>query len=459
MPFAVTFGQLPVYVPLKVSIKFIVDANGNRPAVGRFNTDQKIMAEFNAGNAILWEHRSEIRLYNIEGEIVDLSTNAAAWNTTHGSEGRDLLRDAAISDPDLFLWRTNAINIYINNGSDGAISCFPPNNNIILMGQNCAATPSCMLHELGHSLNLYHTHEGGGDGCDDTLPDNADWTKDDISTNAFGVIYANLTPEQRTQVDMTYNNIMSYHFYPPQRRLTPCQLDRISRQLYQDRQRLAAKEPVHVRAAYSGPQDGSFDRPYTNAQAALNAVSMTGKVMVLEQGNYTITQSIVNVNMDIVPRSGEANINFGNKIHDYDVDFSKSKNPNVVRLMRAVQDSDTRARQAEREARHLEAKAGSDPTLQSAVENLKQQAARHHNESIMLLHQAESQASGPERILMILELAQRYELLGELELASFCYDTVGNETDQVKLQRFVRGQSEVQQKRLRALRAPPTQEK
>ena len=262
----------PLYaaVPVRISIKFIVDVNGNRPATGNLNTDPEIQNEVTEGTRILQGAITEFNLDQVE--LVDLP-NVSQWYTSDANNtNRDNLRTAATNNPALYLWRTNAINIYINGGPGAAVSAFPPNNNIILVNQGCGNTPSCILHELGHSLNLMHTHETcctNGDECADTLPDNQNWTKDQIAQNNFGTTFANLTPAQQDQVNMTYNNVMSYHVDEPQRRLSPCQMNRISTQGYTDRNWLLTKIPVYVNNGYGGSsQTGSFSTPYKTFQGA-----------------------------------------------------------------------------------------------------------------------------------------------------------------------------------------------
>jgi len=140
-----TAGAAHAYVPVRISIKFILDANGNRPATGNLNTDAEINAEFDAGIDILRNVLSEFRIYRTE--LVDLTGISQYYSVTANSTNRDNLRTDAINNPATYLWRNNAINVYINGGTGSAISKFPPDNDIILMNQWCGNTPSCILHE------------------------------------------------------------------------------------------------------------------------------------------------------------------------------------------------------------------------------------------------------------------------------------------------------------------------
>ena len=120
-------------VPIRVSIKFILDANGNRPTTGQLNTDAEITAELDWGSRILSSNLTEYQIHVIER--VDLSGVSQFYSSSASGANRDAIRAAAIAAPATYRWRNDAINIYINGGTGSAISDFPPNNNIILMNQ------------------------------------------------------------------------------------------------------------------------------------------------------------------------------------------------------------------------------------------------------------------------------------------------------------------------------------
>lgn len=121
------------YVPVRISIKFILDKNGNRPLIGNLNTDVEINADVNAGNTILGENISEFRLEFLE--LVDLA-GVSQWYTADATGTNwDNLRTAATNNPSTYRWRNDAVNIYITAGAKGGISNFPPNNRMILMNQ------------------------------------------------------------------------------------------------------------------------------------------------------------------------------------------------------------------------------------------------------------------------------------------------------------------------------------
>ncbi|MBW8039345.1 MAG: hypothetical protein FVQ85_05045 [Planctomycetes bacterium] len=401
------------YVPVRISIKFILSSGGSRPASGNLNTDAEINAEFDWGNTILTDNLSELRLDLIE--FVDLSGVSQHYSNDATNANRDALRDDAIADPTTYKWRTDAINIYINGGTGSAISDLPPDNDIILMNQWCGNTPSCVLHELGHSLNLLHTHQdGGADGCSDTLEDNSSWTKNQIAINAYGKTYANCTAAEKNQVDLVFNNVMSYHAGEPQLRLSYCQMDRTSTQADSDRGWLLTREPVYVDSAYTGSESGRFPTPYKTLQSAINA-GLSGKAVVLQQGSYTAPTSPISDSSYIVTRFGTSTVGQGCLLYSLPVDMEKSKIPQVSNAIKAVQSEDTAARKVMRGAKAAAKMVGTKGTEQaeqdksSMMENAELTRKLHEDNAIGHLLYAEVFATGKEKIAIQLELAQRYK--------------------------------------------------
>jgi hypothetical protein len=211
----------------RVSVKFIVDGNGDRPSNGYLRTDADVQSDFAFANKILDRLGRGYR-FRIT-EIADL-TNAQAVTNFFNVDSSDLfnatsLAYGAANYKTLFLYRDDAINIYINGFQGTAVTSIsqsgPATNDIILAGQT--SITSTLFHETGHFFNLYHTQGQacgncvGPNGCTvpgddeipDTLPDLACWGQDDIATNAFGVLYANLATAQQAQVDLTHNNLGS----------------------------------------------------------------------------------------------------------------------------------------------------------------------------------------------------------------------------------------------------------
>lgn len=430
-------GVASAHVPVRISIKFILDVNGNRPATGNLNTDEEILAEYKSAIDTLGGLNSELTVEKIE--FVDLAGLSQWYSASAATTGpRDAIRTAAIADPATYHWRTDAINIYITGGQSSAISDFPPTNNVILMNQWCGNTPSCMLHEMGHSMNLMHTHEPccGGDGCTDTIADNSVWTKDQLASNNYGCLYANCNATQKAAVDMVFNNVMSYHVSEPQLLLSPCQMDRISTQTYSDRGWLLSKTPIYVDKSKSVPvPTGSFGSPYTSLQSALTAGGLANKVLVIEQGAYSTSQQVINYNnLEIVTRSRPSTISYpGIQLYNLPVDLENSNNSGVANAIRSVQDEDRLLRNVEKEAVialknaiRVEDKA----SIRSAADARKK---IHRDNAVNGLLDAEKYAEKDDKIAIQLELAQRYRDSGDCDKAVLFFRKVSESTDQPHL--------------------------
>lgn len=421
-------------VPLRLSIKFIVSAAGTRPITGNHNTDAEINTDIAWANAILRANNSEFRVSVLE--LDDLSGVSSWYNSGSTSANRDSLRSAAIAAPTTYRWRSDAINVYVNAGGSSAISSFPPDNNIILMNQWCGNTPSCILHELGHSLNLMHTHEPcctNQDECADTISDNSSWTRDQISSNNYGAAYAALTPAQQDQVDLVFNNVMSYHTSEPQLRISGCQMDRVSTQGDGDRGWLLSRDPVYVDNTYTGGiENGRFPTPFKTVQGAVSS-GLENETLVLEQGVYDEPVSSLNGdNTLVVPRSGTAKVGNGALKYSLPTDLENSETAEVRRGARDAASEDNAARKALKDMKKVQkapfgADTGAGRAEAAAISRLHRQNAIDH------LKGAEPHARGRERVAIVLEIAQRYRDLGDCESAAEYFKRVSEETEQIHL--------------------------
>jgi hypothetical protein len=426
------------YVQVRISIKFIVDANGNRPATGRLSTDEKIIGEVDWGNVILAasNNMSEYRIQRLE--LVNLS-GVSHWYLTNATDTtRANLRAAATANPTAYRWRNDAINIYINGGNGSANSAFPPDNDIIMMNQGCTNTPSCILHELGHSLNLYHTHEPcctNQDLCADTITDNSGWSRDQIAQNNFGTTYNNLNATQQDQVDLVYNNVMSYHVDESQLRFSVCQLDRASVQGDSDWTWLLTREPVYVRNSYNGPQNGRFNTPFKTLQAA-EAAGLTNRVVVLHQGNNPVTTAVtIDENTQIVPRLGTATVGNGALHYILPTDLEQSENPEVRSAIQAVQHEDQAGRKVMQEAEQASALAATEEERAAIKANAETRRKQHQNSAVSHLRRAEGFAAGREKVAILLEIAERYRDSGNCDEAAVYFNLVAEKTEQIHLRK------------------------
>ena len=217
----------------RISVKFILDANGRRPPGGPMNSNAEVTNRINYANDI---YRASGRGYQFRlTEIVDLA-GVSQWFNADSTSGsvRNGLSSAARNNTSTYAFRNNVINVYVNNSTNGGICSFPADGtDIIIVGQGTSI--GVLPHEVGHFFDLCHTQGCACGGCDtcgdpesdgllDTLADRACWTQNDIAQRAYGTTYNDLTAAQSEAVDNTFFNIMSYH--PTLNRVTSDQLDR-----------------------------------------------------------------------------------------------------------------------------------------------------------------------------------------------------------------------------------------
>jgi len=298
------------HLSVRVSIKVILDENGKPP-----KDAEQIYAQIDRANFALALNGSELRVEVLE--IIEITDPSGTddWYTL-GRSQLESLREAAISNKAAFAWRDDAINVYVNLGNlnnedddGGGRALFPPENDIFILHKSIS--DDAFIHELGHTFNLRHPFDD--DGCDDTIIDDRNWkTKDTIALFNFSLPYddENLEQSKRDLVDMLFYNIMSLRSGNV---LTPCQMDRMSFQGYADRAWIYSKEPVYVIGSYTCPPfilcDGSWSFPFSDLQSALDSNNTSGKVIVLEKGNYQIIQNdSINFNVDFFTRRGTSKI-------------------------------------------------------------------------------------------------------------------------------------------------------
>jgi len=291
----------------RVSVKFILEANGRRPSGGIINTDQDVRDQIDAANRLIdpFGRGYRFRL----AEITNLSGYSVYFSTDRETTATNLQRIAS-SDPGSVSWQANAINVYIN-AADGANEGMSKTN-LIVMGHN--VVHETFTHECGHYLGLCHTQGCDCSACadcvgleddemDDTLLDSACWHQiDDLSLNFTNKVYANLNTAEQIVVSNTFNNIMSYH--PNRKVLTSDQLDRIADTLKRSsRTNLTTGFTWFVdrnntctgRTGSSACATNGTGGPFQTVTTGVNRAN-TGDIVLLRPGNYnepmTITKAV-----------------------------------------------------------------------------------------------------------------------------------------------------------------------
>ncbi len=219
--------DLHAEVDWRLSIKVVADAAGNIPA----STLPRLNAEVARANRLLATYRRGFGF-----DLIEIATigGVSQWYDAdpRSVATRDAIQSAARRDPALYLYRTDAINVYVVGDFSGTCSFPNTGNDVITIGR--IPYDTLLLHECGHYFNLLHTHEGQVsrhsdnspcDGCtcavrvpgeqdhtDETAPDhNCFGSLDAIARGAFSLPFAELEGSRQRQVRNTFQNIMSYH--------------------------------------------------------------------------------------------------------------------------------------------------------------------------------------------------------------------------------------------------------
>jgi Pregnancy-associated plasma protein-A len=341
-------------INLRVSVKVILNpANGARPTTtqGVPLTDQLIERMFQTANdsllAPMWRgYRFQVLpVVEIGGPCTGRCSGPSAWfsQVFAGPTTDSLmfeLENQAQNDP-AFAWDATAINVYVNNVGNGAVSSFPfvpPSvdraNEVIVCGAKViddtfrrAFAGALIHHEIGHYFNLRHTNNNQPD-CDDstntdcsacagadddsvtdTIEDRScaapcvgcapGWQRDDIARHNFGLVYAMLSAGQRELVDDIYENNMSYHngglgyghyiLY----RLTEGQLDYWADTANNIRHSVAAARTRFTSYCLACVGNGSSQIPYGSVWQA-HYYANPGDILLLRPGHYPEAALILN---------------------------------------------------------------------------------------------------------------------------------------------------------------------
>jgi hypothetical protein len=207
--------EVSAQIEWRVSVKFIVDANGNRPTGGIIDTDQDVLDQIDAANRLVTPFS---RGYTFQLTEIRNLTGFASLFTADRETVKATLQSVVVTNPASILWRNNALNVYINAAdgiNEGITGIY-----LVAMGHNVGR--ETFTHESGHYLGLCHTHGcdcesctdcvDPSDGIADTLPDSLCWSnQNQMATNYYHSNFVELTHAQQVAVSNTFNNIMGYH--------------------------------------------------------------------------------------------------------------------------------------------------------------------------------------------------------------------------------------------------------
>ncbi|HXJ57005.1 MAG TPA: M43 family zinc metalloprotease [Verrucomicrobiae bacterium] len=307
----------PAQLQWRLSAKYFSDAFGNLPTAGQgLGSRVELTNHVNAANALL--QRAGRGYQIVLTEVVTLRGLSQWFDLDARSQAnKQALETEAVGNPSLYLWRPEAINVYINDSSSGYCSG-PSSGNLIFLGQQQAGGSNgvpTLLHEIGHFFNLCHTHgcqcgDCGPDfDCDagtrsdevpDTLQDSACWIRDQVAVNNFnGRHYDQLNDGQRAEVDLTYQNVMSYHADTalPDYLLTEDQLDRMTDASNGDRINVANGRTWFVDDKCIGlfrngtSQCGTFSGPFSELPDGISS-AQTGDILLMRTGTYTVRPNV-----------------------------------------------------------------------------------------------------------------------------------------------------------------------
>jgi len=332
--FLINVDQAEAQLRWRVSVKFVLDSNGNRAATGDINTDAEINAKFDAANEYLASTLAcdlscngidqirgtrDPRGYSfLITEIVDVPGVSQWFTAPIGEATADGVEDAALADPETYSWRTDAINVYILGTMASGYCSSPGTDSIIIIGQELA-DENTPFHECGHFFDLCHTHgcsissdcTDGVSACDDdvsdTLLDNSEWdTCEQTAIGNFGVSYTSLAAQQQLQVDETVNNLMGYH--DDRCVLTPDQLDRMTDASNGPRFNVATGRTRFVDHDAGGTQSGSSAEPFSSIGSGL-AAAADGDIVLIRAGTYA--EMLAPISQQVYLRSSRGGVVIG----------------------------------------------------------------------------------------------------------------------------------------------------
>ena len=168
-PSVVSVQQAGRSTAVVVSVKLIVDKDGERSRRGRYVTDAQILNAMAQANRVLARNGASWSLVVEEIVEVDGISEFRILGSTADVRG---LESAARAEPTVFHWRDDAINVYIvEDLPAGGVCSFPPGGEIIVINNRRGILNDGIgwLHEFGHYFSLTHTFECFARGCDPSI--------------------------------------------------------------------------------------------------------------------------------------------------------------------------------------------------------------------------------------------------------------------------------------------------
>ncbi len=144
---------------VKVSVKRVA---GPSRQPNPFWTDERVAQWVDEASEI-FERNAQIQLQMVELRTLQDPGIPGSWFDVDNDDVTGM-EDAALVDPDRFLWNPSAINVYlVNDLTDGGGICSLPEDNrheeIIVVQPNILNSSIGLAHEFGHYFNLRHTFE------------------------------------------------------------------------------------------------------------------------------------------------------------------------------------------------------------------------------------------------------------------------------------------------------------